>query len=61
MSISEIAAPGDWRQTAYRILAWLGRGFIGDAGVLVMTKVWGSSNAQAKRVLSWQPNLCELA
>ena len=35
--------------------AWLGRLLIGDAGVSMMTKIRGSSNAKAKRALGWQP------
>ena len=35
--------------------AWLGRLFIGDAGMSMMTKARGSSNAKAKRTLGWQP------
>lgn len=35
---------------------WLGRILAGEAVVSLMTKVRGSSNAKAKRVLPWQPN-----
>lgn len=38
-----------------RLPAWLGRLLIGDAGLSIMTKVRGSSNARAKRELNWQP------
>jgi nucleoside-diphosphate-sugar epimerase len=39
----------------YRVPAWLGRLVIGEAGVMMMTEQRGSSNAQAKRLLGWQP------
>ena len=39
----------------YRLPAWIGRFAIGEAGVLMMTGVRGSSNAKAKRALGWQP------
>jgi 2-alkyl-3-oxoalkanoate reductase len=39
----------------YHLPAWLGRLIIGDAGISMMTKVRGSSNAKAKRALVWQP------
>lgn len=35
--------------------AWLGRLLVGEAGLSVMNKVRGSSNAKAKRVLGWRP------
>ena len=38
-----------------RIPAWLGRLVMGESGVSMMTQSRGSSNAKAKRVLSWQP------
>ena len=38
-----------------RLPAWIGRFAIGEAGVSMMTKVRGSSNAKAKRTLGWQP------
>jgi len=34
---------------------WLGRLLIGDSGVSMMTRMRGSSNARAKRILNWQP------
>jgi 2-alkyl-3-oxoalkanoate reductase len=34
---------------------WLGRLFIGDPGVSMMTRIRGSSNAKARRVLHWEP------
>jgi nucleoside-diphosphate-sugar epimerase len=34
---------------------WLGRMFVGEAGVSMMTAVRGSSNAKAKRELGWTP------
>ncbi len=39
----------------YHLPAWLGRLVIGEAGMSMMTNVRGSSNAKAKRALSWQP------
>jgi nucleoside-diphosphate-sugar epimerase len=39
----------------YRLPAWIGRFAIGEAGVVMMTQVRGSSNAKAKRALRWQP------
>jgi nucleoside-diphosphate-sugar epimerase len=38
-----------------RFPAWLGRLVLGQAGVFLMTRICGSSNAKAKRVLNWQP------
>jgi len=38
-----------------RIPAWLGRLAVGAAGVSMMTRVRGSSNARARRVLGWRP------
>jgi nucleoside-diphosphate-sugar epimerase len=35
--------------------AWLGRLAAGEAGLSMMTKVRGASNAKAKRELGWQP------
>jgi len=35
--------------------AWIGRLVVGEAVVLMMTKMRGSSNAKAKRVLGWRP------
>jgi len=35
--------------------AWLGRLLIGEAGVSIMTRIRGSSNAKAKSALGWQP------
>jgi 2-alkyl-3-oxoalkanoate reductase len=34
---------------------WLGRLFMGEAGVSMMTRIRGSSNAKAKQVLGWKP------
>jgi nucleoside-diphosphate-sugar epimerase len=34
---------------------WLGRLLLGDSGVSMMTRMRGSSNAKAKRLLHWQP------
>ena len=39
----------------YRLPAWIGRFAIGEAGILMMTGVRGSSNAKAKRAFGWQP------
>jgi len=39
----------------YHVPAWIGRFIIGEAGLLMMTEMRGSSNAKAKRVLGWQP------
>jgi 2-alkyl-3-oxoalkanoate reductase len=38
-----------------RMPVWLGKLAIGDAGVSMMTKTRGGSNAKAKRELEWQP------
>lgn len=38
-----------------QIPAWLGRLVMGDVGLSMMTKVRGSSNAKAKRLLGWRP------
>lgn len=40
----------------WRVPAWLGRLFVGEAGLSMMTQSRGSSNAKAKRVLHWQPH-----
>jgi len=39
----------------YRLPAWIGRLFIGEAGVLMMTKIRGSSNQKASDILGWRP------
>src|SRR6266704_3490223 len=39
----------------YHLPGWIGRLAIGEAGVSMMTKVRGSSNAKAKRALNWRP------
>src|SRR5262249_6107232 len=39
----------------YRLPAWIGRLVVGEAGMCVMTKVRGSSNAKAKRLMNWKP------
>jgi 2-alkyl-3-oxoalkanoate reductase len=39
----------------HHVLAWLGRLFTGEAGLSMMTRIRGSSNAKAKRVLGWTP------
>jgi nucleoside-diphosphate-sugar epimerase len=39
----------------YRMPVWLARLFIGEAGVSMMTKVRGSSNAKARQGLGWVP------
>lgn len=38
-----------------RLPAWIGRVAIGAAGVSMMTRIRGGSNAKAKRELEWQP------
>ena len=38
-----------------RLPAWIGRFAIGDAGLSMMTRVRGSSNAKARRALNWRP------
>jgi len=35
--------------------AWIARFFIGDPGVSMMTKIRGSTNDKAKRLLAWTP------
>ena len=39
----------------WRVPVWLGRLFIGEAGVSMMMLIRGASNARAKRELGWQP------
>jgi 2-alkyl-3-oxoalkanoate reductase len=39
----------------YHVPTWLGRLAIGEAGVSMMTKIRGSSNAKAQRILGWRP------
>ena len=39
----------------WRVPVWLGRLFIGEAGVSMMTLIRGASNAKAKRELGWEP------
>ena len=39
----------------FRVPAWLGRIAAGEAAVVMMTQVRGSSNAKAKRQLGWEP------
>jgi len=39
----------------YRLPAWVGRLIIGEAGMSMMTKVRGASNAKAKELLNWKP------
>src|SRR5437667_274574 len=39
----------------WRVPVWLGRLFAGEAGVSMMTRIRGASNAKAKRELGWQP------
>jgi nucleoside-diphosphate-sugar epimerase len=38
-----------------RVPAWLGRLFIGEAGVFLMTQARGASNGRAKAALRWRP------
>jgi nucleoside-diphosphate-sugar epimerase len=37
------------------IPVWLGRLFVGEVGVSMMTQIRGASNAKAKRELGWKP------
>jgi nucleoside-diphosphate-sugar epimerase len=37
------------------IPAWLGRLFIGEVGVSLMTQIRGTTNAKARRELAWTP------
>ena len=37
------------------IPAWLGRLFVGEAGLCMMTQIRGSSNAKAKATFGWRP------
>jgi len=39
-----------------RVPAWLGRLFVGELGVAMMTESRGASNSRAKRVLGWRPD-----
>ena len=39
----------------WRVPVWLGRLFIGEAGISMMTRIRGASNGKAKRELGWQP------
>jgi nucleoside-diphosphate-sugar epimerase len=39
----------------FRLPAWIGRFALGDAGISMMTRVRGSSNAKAKLALGWRP------
>ncbi len=39
----------------YHLPAWIGRLLVGEGGLLMMTKIRGSSNGKAKRVLGWRP------
>jgi nucleoside-diphosphate-sugar epimerase len=39
----------------WHVPVWLGRLFIGEAGVSMMTRIRGASNAKAKRELGWEP------
>jgi hypothetical protein len=38
-----------------RVPRFVGRLFAGEAGVVMMTELRGSSNAKAKRDLAWRP------
>ncbi len=38
-----------------RVPAWVGRLFMGEHGVVMMTEARGASNAKAKRELGWRP------
>lgn len=39
----------------WHVPVWLGRLFVGEPGVSMMTQIRGASNAKAKRELRWQP------
>jgi nucleoside-diphosphate-sugar epimerase len=39
----------------WHVPVWLGRLFVGDPGVSMMTQIRGASNARAKREFGWQP------
>ena len=39
----------------FRLPAWIGRFAVGEAGISMMTRVRGSSNAKAKNALRWRP------
>jgi 2-alkyl-3-oxoalkanoate reductase len=45
-----VGAPAPWQ-----VPAWLGYLVIGEAGVSMMARIRGASNAKAKRELGWQP------
>jgi 2-alkyl-3-oxoalkanoate reductase len=38
-----------------RVPAWLGRLFVGDVGVSMMTRIAGVANGKARQELGWQP------
>jgi nucleoside-diphosphate-sugar epimerase len=38
-----------------RVPRFIGRLFVGEAGVVMMTEIRGASNAKAKRELGWRP------
>ncbi len=40
----------------YRLPAWIGKLAMGEAGMSLMTRVRGSSNAKAKKELGWRPH-----
>jgi nucleoside-diphosphate-sugar epimerase len=42
-------------KTPMRVPRFIGRLFAGEAGVVMMTKARGASNAKAKRELAWRP------
>ena len=52
---ARLAGPRSWRWsiTPLHVPAWVGRLFIGDLGVTMMTELRGASNAKAKRELGW--------
>lgn len=42
-------------KTPFHLPGWIGRLVVGEAGMLMMTRVPGVSNQKAKRELGWQP------
>ena len=45
-------------QPPRHVPTWIARWLIGEAGVSMMTKIRGSSNEKAKRLLGWTPANC---
>lgn len=42
-------------RSPFHLPAWIGRFVVGEAGISMMTRVRGSSNAKAKNALRWRP------